>query len=316
GSREVRWENALKWHTGDMATVGWMTKTGGWQITDSGREALARYDDPGELLRALYRLQRQVHNERRRAAERLAPVEREITAALGEVAAGQWTSYEDIAAIAGTDADTVAHFLAKQRVPNAWRVLQADGMPPPEGRRNQWLRGWDITEQLTKEGVEFDAGGRASQAQRVTADELRAHLESLTRLEQEDRPRSAWLVRGLVDGYNLVKSWLTGGFVSLAASRLPATILPSSREAGAAAVKDAYDFKTYTQLERLTREFDAFLRLMRVGDYVATVDSGRLYLGEITGDHEFTDSPDGRSNLRRTVRWLNRHIPVDYNELD
>lgn len=87
-SREVRWENALHWYTGDMATVGWMTKTGGWQITDSGREALARYDDPDELLRVLHRLRQQVYSERKRAAERLAPVEREITAALGEVAAG------------------------------------------------------------------------------------------------------------------------------------------------------------------------------------------------------------------------------------
>ena len=316
GSREVRWETALSVLTGEMTTIGWMTKSGGWQITDSGREALAHYDDPNELIRVLRRQYRQVYNERRRAAGQLAPVEREITAALEEVAAGQWTSYDDVAAIAGTNAETVARFLARRRVPNAWRVLQADGTPPPENRLHQSLRGRDITAQLAREGVEFDADGRASQAQRVTADKLRAHLEALTEIDQEDRPRSAWLVRGLVDGYNLVPRWLAENFVSLAASRLPATVSTGSREELEAAAKEAYDFKTYTQLERLVREFDAFLRQMRVGDYVATVDAGRLYLGEITGDHEFTDSPDGRSNLRRTVRWLNPDAPVDYDKLD
>jgi 5-methylcytosine-specific restriction protein B len=314
--RQVRWENALGWYSGDLATVGWMTKTGGWQITDSGREALERYADPDELLRVALRLQRQVYDERKRAVEQLAPVEQEITAALGEVTAGQWTSHQDIAAIVGTDAEMVANFLAKQRVPNAIRVLREDGTPPPEGMRNQWLRGYDISHELAKEGVEFDEQARASQAQRVTADELRAHIEAFMQVDRESRPRSAWLVRGSVDGHSLVPVWLADGFVSLAASRLPATVTTTSREAIEAAVKDAYDFKSYAQLERLVREFHAFLRLMRTGDYVATIEGGQLYLGEVTGEHVFTDSPDGRSNLRRTVRWLNSDAPVDYSELD
>jgi 5-methylcytosine-specific restriction protein B len=53
--RKVRWQNALGWHTGDMATVGWMSKTGGWHITDSGREALGRYAGADALLAALQR---------------------------------------------------------------------------------------------------------------------------------------------------------------------------------------------------------------------------------------------------------------------
>src|SRR5690606_34948801 len=39
---------ALRWLTGHMTTIGWMSKTGGWQITDSGVEALETYQDPGE----------------------------------------------------------------------------------------------------------------------------------------------------------------------------------------------------------------------------------------------------------------------------
>lgn len=314
---QVRWENALNWHAGDLATVGWMTKTGGWQITDSGREALERYNDDGELLRTARRLQRQVYRERKSAVEQLAPVEQEITAALGEVGSGQWTSYQDISEIAGTDPDTVASFLAKQRVPNAARVLHDDGTPPPEGMLNQWLRGLDIRAQLAQEGVEFDQQGRASQAQRVTGTELRTHIAELMGGEVQLVPRqpSAWLVRGSVDGYNLVPQWLEEGWVSLAASRLPTAVSTSSRESIEAAVKDAYDFKSYAQLDRLVKEFNAFLRLMRVGDYVATVDHGRLLLGVITGAPAFTASPEGRSNLRRTVRWLNSDSPVDYTQL-
>jgi 5-methylcytosine-specific restriction protein B len=314
--RQVRWENALRWHSGDMATVGWMTKTGGWQITDSGREALGRYPDADAMLAALQRLKNRIYQERKKAAAQLAPLEQEITAALGEVAPGQWTSYEDIAAVAGTDPATATNFLAKQRVPNAHRVLREDGTPPPEGMLNQWLRGGtDIREELRKEGVEIDEGGRASQAQRVTAEDLRAHIAAFTAAAQVDRPRSAWLVRGSVDGHNLVPTWLEQGWVSLAASRLPATVSTASREEIEAAVKEAYDFKTYAQLDRLVREFNAFLRQMQANDYVATVDRGRLFIGEITGAAEFTDAPDGRSNLRRTVRWLNRDAPVDYSEL-
>jgi 5-methylcytosine-specific restriction protein B len=315
--RQVRWENSLRWHSGDMATVGWMTKTGGWQITDSGREALGRYPDAEATLAALQRLKNRVYQERKKAAEQLAPLEQEITAALGEVAPGQWTSYEDIAAVAGTDPATATNFLAKQRVPNAHRVLREDGTPPPEGMLNQWLRGGtDIREELRKEGVEFDEGGRASQGQRVTADDLRTHIAAFTTAEQADRPRSAWLVRGSVDGHNLVPTWLADGFVSLAASRLSPAVSTASREVIEAAVKEAYDFKTYAQLDRLVREFNAFLRQMQAADYLATVDGGRVFIGEITGEPDFTASPDDRSNLRRTVRWLNRDAPADYSELD
>src|SRR5690606_24912954 len=46
-----------------------------------------------------------------------------------------------------------------------------------------------------------------------------------------------------------------------------------------------------------------------------SVDSGRLFVGVITAEADFTDSPDGRSNLRRAVRWLNPDAAVDYSEL-
>ena len=40
-----RWETALHFHSGDAATVGWMTKRGGWAITEAGIEALDDVSD-------------------------------------------------------------------------------------------------------------------------------------------------------------------------------------------------------------------------------------------------------------------------------
>ena len=45
-----RWETALQFHSGDAATVGWMTKRGGWAITEAGIEALDTYPSPRSYL--------------------------------------------------------------------------------------------------------------------------------------------------------------------------------------------------------------------------------------------------------------------------
>ena len=39
-----RYELAVGFHTGDAATVGWMSKIGGWSITEAGVEALDTYE--------------------------------------------------------------------------------------------------------------------------------------------------------------------------------------------------------------------------------------------------------------------------------
>ena len=53
----------------------------------------------------------------------------------------------------------VADFLAsgKVRLPNAYRVLNADGSIPDEGMLNASYRGIDLHNRLAGEGVEFDA---------------------------------------------------------------------------------------------------------------------------------------------------------------
>ena len=47
-----REDRAVGFHTGDAATVGWMTKIGGWSITEAGIEALETYPTPMSCLRS------------------------------------------------------------------------------------------------------------------------------------------------------------------------------------------------------------------------------------------------------------------------
>ena len=52
-SGEPRRDRAVGFDTGDAATIGWMSKIGGWSITDAGIEALETYPTPDELLAEL-----------------------------------------------------------------------------------------------------------------------------------------------------------------------------------------------------------------------------------------------------------------------
>ena len=83
-----------------------------------------------------------------------------------------WTAHDDLAELAGTTPSEVADFLASGRVKlaNAYRVLNADGSIPDEGMLNSAYRGADLRRRLADEGIEFDAGGRARQDQRLTAE--------------------------------------------------------------------------------------------------------------------------------------------------
>ncbi len=49
---------------------------------------------------------------------------------------------------------------------------------------------------------------------------------------------------------------------------------------------------------------------MHPEDLVVTVSQGQVYFGTITGPPEFVKSSDQRSNLRRTVRWYSRSLPL------
>ncbi|MBC2900632.1 DUF4357 domain-containing protein [Streptomyces cupreus] len=128
-------------------------------------------------------------------------------------------------------------------------------------------------------------------------------------------PNRPWLVRGSnVSGLDLVQRlWLSEGRVTLAASRLRQGVGQGiSKDQLRALVQEDYESTaTYSQKQQLVEEFHAFLSRMKPGDTVCTISDGSLYVGEITGEVEQTESEDRRSNLRRPVEWQPEGHPYD-----
>lgn len=128
-------------------------------------------------------------------------------------------------------------------------------------------------------------------------------------------PNRPWLVRGSnVTGLDLVQRlWLPEGRVTLAASRLRQEVRQGvSKDELRTLVQEDYESTaTYSQKQQLVEDLHAFLSRMKPGDTVCTISGGRLYVGEITGEAEQTESEDRRSNLRRPVEWQPTGFPYD-----
>ncbi|MGV0636263.1 AAA family ATPase [Mycolicibacillus trivialis] len=122
--------------------------------------------------------------------------------------------------------------------------------------------------------------------------------------------RRAWKIQGAgVKGQDMVSIWRSKGTVSLAASRLRPVSAHIDRDEIKEFVDEDYASSDYTQRREKVDEFVAFLTRMHGGDLVVTVSQGRVHFGTITGDAEYVDSSDGRSNLRRTVKWYAASLP-------
>ena len=314
-----RYARAIGFHTGDAATVGWMSKIGGWSITEAGVEALDTYETEDELWAELSRLWAEVDRKRKEAQRSLSGVQQFIADTLRLVEPGAWTANDDLAQLASTTSTEVAHFLAsgKIKLANAYRVLNADGSIPDEGMLNAVYRGMDLHTRLANEGIEFDSLGRASQNQRLTADSLKELLEA--RANEDEVPaaaKRAWMVRGSnVDGYNLVPDWLGDGFVSLSASQLGNVDPAIGYDELKQAVETGYQHKSYAYRGQRLEEFDRFLRRMGKGDLVLTPMHGGVFIGEVTGPAYVAESAAPHSNLRRDVRWFNQGAPIDGSQL-
>ncbi|MGW4026483.1 DUF4357 domain-containing protein [Streptomyces sp. NPDC005009] len=128
-------------------------------------------------------------------------------------------------------------------------------------------------------------------------------------------PNRTWLVRGSnVTGLDLVQRlWLPEERVTLAASRLRQGVRQgTSKDELRTLVQEDYESTaTYSQRQQLVEDLHAFLSRMKPGDTVCTISGGRLYVGEITGEAEQTESDDRRSNLRRPVEWQPTGFPYD-----
>jgi alkylated DNA nucleotide flippase Atl1 len=98
---------------------------------------------------------------------------------VGALPAGSWTSYGDLAELAGTAAQPMAnHLVHDPSLENAYRVLSSDGSVNFSFRWHDPADDRDPMEVLTGEGIEFDENDRASQAQRLGPAELEILLDS------------------------------------------------------------------------------------------------------------------------------------------
>lgn len=98
-------------------------------------------------------------------------------AALAAIPDGRWTTYGDLAALAGTAAQGVGnHLVANPSLPKAYRVLTFDGRVSEGFQWADRSDARDPIEVLRAEGVEFDDSGRATPDGRLTADDLQSLL--------------------------------------------------------------------------------------------------------------------------------------------
>lgn len=107
-----------------------------------------------------------------------------MTRALAALPAGSWTTYGDLAALIGTAPQPVGNRLRAVPLPNAHRVLQAEGTISPGF---QWPDGRDDDPiaVLTAEGVKFDEHQKADPTQRIDLEEL----AQLTGVAPDELPR-------------------------------------------------------------------------------------------------------------------------------
>lgn len=95
-----------------------------------------------------------------------------VAEVLGAIPAGRWTSYGEMAIVAGTYPQPLAAVLTRYELPNAWRVLQAAGTISPGFRWTDPSRNEDPRAILAAEGVRFDEAGRAAPEDFLTAQDL------------------------------------------------------------------------------------------------------------------------------------------------
>lgn len=315
-----RFETYLRWASSWSSAIGWMAKRGGWSITEAGVEAIDEFpgDELADELTRRYRQQRKTKQQK--PAGYQDPRWAQVIKALSYVEAGWWTTYGDLAKLAGLAAQPIGRFLREEKIDNPHRVLRADGTIAPDFRWSDSNRTDDPQQArrvLESEGLRFDEAGHAAPDQRLTVDDLREQLSELDADSETESPMlRAWLVRGSsVDGHDLVPVWLHERFASLAASSLRPIDIPVPLDELRTIVEQDYRHKSYAVREGKVTEFDAFCNRMRVGDHVLTTTQGKTYLGRITGEAAYVPSTDRRSNLQRNVEWLNASAPVPFANL-
>jgi 5-methylcytosine-specific restriction protein B len=126
----------------------------------------------------------------------------------------------------------------------------------------------------------------------------------------------AWLVRGAnVHGQNLVAEWLRGGYCSVAAPELDEVPPGLSRAEIGERVAEDYGHLSFGARGSITGMLHTFLNLIQVGDVVVTVDDQAVYVGTVTGEPIWVESPGRFSSRRRAVHWANADRPLSRGAL-
>lgn len=304
-----RYDTFVRFASGWMAGVGWVEKSReGWLLTTLGRVALAEIP-AGQLERELGRRYRETLASRKRQSGGYSdPRWQTVATAVEAVPAGSWTTYGDVAELTGLSAQSIGTYMTRTVQPNPHRVLNASRTISPDFHWADPDRHDDPRVLLESEGVEFDAQGRASQAQRITAEELREAIG-----DDSAAGRRAWLVRGsAVSGVNVVPQWREDGFVSLAAAHLRPLASGGELDDLRAAVDRDYAHLSYNQRKAKVSELHAFLARMQTDDVVLTTADGRAYVGRITGEAAWL-AGDPLTTIRRPVDW--RSDGLDFTDL-
>lgn len=128
--------------------------------------------------------------------------------------------------------------------------------------------------------------------------------------EPTDQVRHAWKVHGSnIKGQDMVRTWRAKQSVSLAASLLRPIDADVTRDELKAFVDQDYRSSGYAARQEKFDEFYTFLKRMHPDDVIVTISQGMVHFGTVAGPAEFTSSSDGRSNLRRAVKWFDRPCP-------
>ncbi|MGI8519430.1 MAG: AAA family ATPase [Actinomycetota bacterium] len=307
---QQRYGKHLRFHTIVAVKAGWLVKEHGiWRLTSEGREALRVYADPEEFQKTAEQKYNVWVTQQSQDADE-DPRWEVIRKILDAIPKGAWTSYGDIGEVVGLNAQGVGWFMSNRLPQNGHRVLTARGKFSPDFHWADPEATDDPKDVLVAEGVRFDDWDRAVQAQRLNAAQLRK-LIGLPPL-----PQRGWLVRGAsVAGRNLVPAWLEEGFCSLAATHLPPVEPGIGRDELERIVEESYTAASYNERAAKVNEFFALLSRMRADDVVVATSEGKVYLGVITGEAIYAESPGGRSNLRRPVEWRNTIPPINVADL-
>lgn len=303
----LRYNTNAGWWSVDLVKAGWLVKTNGiWSITDAGREALAQYPDSyefGEVAAEHYRQWKQQEALDKSTGENWDLAD----AVLARVPLGRWVSAGDLGKVTGFAATSVGIHIWRDLPPRWHVVLRATG-DLPAAIYGVEDRAAEQRSLLETEGIPLSPG--APLALRLPLSELQSLAGDLVGGSR------AWLVRGTsVKGASIVPEWLAEDFVSIPASRLPALPADADDSAIKAAVEEGYSSLGYSQREAKVEEVKSFVRRMKPGNLVLATSGSDVFVGRITGDARQVDSSGLRSNLRRSVEWVNVDNPIDAADL-